>query len=102
MLSLMGKRCAPGEVFIFFFAGHGTSVADLVGDELAVAITSSFDPGVDILLITDCCHSGTIGDLEKAIWRPFRAVSISACQDYQTSIDTGPGGALTALLLETL
>merc|ERR1719379_194767 len=128
MLSLMARRCKPGEVFVFFFAGHGTSVVDVDGDEadgrdealcftrdgrmsraenlidddLAATICSSFDPGVDVLLITDCCHSGTIGDLEKAIWKPFRAVSISACKDYQTSIDTGKGGALTALLLETL
>jgi hypothetical protein len=124
------SRCRAGETFVLFFAGHGQSVADedgdeadgfdeaivfenpangqitgdqiLIDDELASFLTDKFDPAVKILIITDCCHSGTIGDLDKACWEPFTAISLSACQDYQTSTDTGKGGVLTGLICETL
>jgi hypothetical protein len=124
-----GKKCYPGDTFVLFFAGHGMSVADKDGDEadgmdealcftdragqmteadaltddaLVTQLTTALKPGVKVVIITDCCHSGTIGDLEKPAWKGYQAVAISACQDYQESIDTGAGGMLTGLILETL
>lgn len=123
-LRKFSKRCRSGDTFVLFFAGHGMSVKDedgdeedgmdealcfasgsefktLTDDELSVLL-DDFDDGVNILLIMDSCHSGTVGDLEKPCWAGRRAVCISACQDYQESVDTGSGGMLTGLILETL
>eukprot|EP00747_Dinoflagellata_sp_TGD_P098033 gnl/TRDRNA2_/TRDRNA2_167321_c0_seq4.p1 gnl/TRDRNA2_/TRDRNA2_167321_c0~~gnl/TRDRNA2_/TRDRNA2_167321_c0_seq4.p1 ORF type:complete len:145 (+),score=25.97 gnl/TRDRNA2_/TRDRNA2_167321_c0_seq4:1-435(+) len=36
------------------------------------------------LLIIDCCHSGTLLDFNKPIWRGQKAVSMCGCKDSQT------------------
>merc|ERR1719161_1372162 len=73
--------------------------AFLTDDELCELITSYVDPKVKILLLCDCCHSGTIGDFKNSAWRGFKAVSMSGCRDSQTSMDTGKGGIFTHALL---
>lgn len=67
---------------LFFFAGHGTLTADQDGDEpdgadeallphdyltagllpddQLRALYAQFDPAIQLVLIMDCCHSGTI------------------------------------------
>jgi len=66
----------PGDVFVLYFAGHGSQVPDptwserdgrnetfclydgeLIDHALYVAL-AAFRPGVRVLVITDCCHSG--------------------------------------------
>lgn len=70
-----------GDVFIFFFSGHGNTTADINGDEanrgnnrdetLCVydnqilddelySLWQKFKPGVRILVLTDACHSGSV------------------------------------------
>ena len=77
-----------GDVLFFLFSGHGTSTADLNGDELddkdemivpldATSIQSciidddlnqiiktNLKPGVKLFMLFDSCHSGTIIDLK--------------------------------------
>jgi hypothetical protein len=122
----MGKRCDTGDYFVFNYSGHGANVQDKDGDEedgqdealclvtpdgkldferfmtdddFARIITESVERDVNILIMCDCCHSGTIGDFENEEWDGFRALSMSGCKDSQTSGDTGRGGIWTHSLL---
>lgn len=124
----MGSRCEAGDYFIFNYSGHGANVPDKDGDEedgqdeslclvtpdgkidwegfltdddFAEAVTSSVNSDVKIILLCDCCHSGTIGDFRSAggSWDGYHAVSMSGCMDSQTSGDTGKGGIFTHALL---
>lgn len=128
----VGGRCQPGDYFIFNYSGHGANVADkdgdeddgqdealclvtpdgrldwnmfLTDDEFAEAIGEAVDDDVNILILCDCCHSGTIGDFQdkdgvpKDPWIGKKAISMSGCRDSQTSGDTGRGGIFTHALL---
>lgn len=120
----MGKRCVRDDYFIFYFAGHGVKVEDLDGDDLdeafvlvndrnqvvaprtflvdddfARCMTESLQASVRVLVLTDCCHSGTITDLESSNWDGREAVSIAGCLDHQTSGDTGRRGIFTHSML---
>lgn len=120
-------RCKPEDYFVFYYAGHGDTVKDedgdeddgldeamvlvdasgkfhktstyLIDDEFAEVITSNIPEGVRVVIIMDCCHSGTIADLDKECWEDIEAVCISGCLDSQTSGDTGKGGIFTHSLL---
>lgn len=126
----VGARCSGEDMFIFFYAGHGDNVEDLDGDEddgkdeafvlmdafgngnedtylvddeFSDALVDSFPPGCRILIVTDCCHSGTIADLDnerKYGDRPV--VHIAGTQDHQEAADTGTGGAATTAMIETI
>ncbi|CAE8628806.1 unnamed protein product [Polarella glacialis] len=122
----LGSMCGPEDYFMFYYSGHGSSVPDKDGDEedgkdealcfvgpggklasqyfmidddFARIVTDSFQPGTNILILTDCCHSGTIGDFEKPCWDGFPAISLSGCMDAQTSGDMGKGGIFTHSML---
>jgi len=84
---LMGA--GPGDMLYFMFAGHGTQVPDADGDEedgmdeaivpadffttkrlitddeLSEALVDSLHPGALLTAFFDCCHSGTILDLDS-------------------------------------
>jgi len=74
-------------------------------DTLAKTITDSTDPKVKVLVLVDACHSGTICDFtEDSAWarRRQRAISISGCEDNQTSAGTGRGGMFTRALTKAV
>jgi len=122
----VGARCAPGDVFIYYYSGHGTEVKDTNGDEVdgmdeafcfvtpdgqitlescmvdddfAKLMTEAIPADVLVLVLTDCCHSGTICDFSAPGWKEHKAVSIAGCLDSQTSGDIGKGGIMTHSLL---
>jgi len=122
----VGSRCNPGDTFVFYYSGHGTNIKDLSGDEadgtdeaycfvtpdgqitlescmidddFAKIITSAIPDSCTVLVLSDCCHSGTICDFEKSCWMNRTAISISGCQDNQTSGDIGKGGIFTHSML---
>jgi len=129
MIQNVGSRCEAGHYFVFNYSGHGANVADNDGDEedgqdealclvtpsgqidfdafltdddFAEVVTSSIGSDVEILILCDCCHSGTIGDFSHQCWDSYRAVSMSGCKDSQTSGDTGKGGIFTHSLLKAI
>merc|ERR1712176_902555 len=116
-----------GDIFLFFYAGHGTSVTDtdgdeedhkdeayvcvtstgqldlqnslLTDDEFSSAVCSALPHGAFMLNVSDCCHSGSICDFKRPCWNGRKAISIAGCRDTQTSGDTGNGGICTHAML---
>jgi hypothetical protein len=76
----------------------------LSDDELAVVLNTSMRKGVNVLLLCDCCHSGTIADFKSASWSDYRGVSISACRDDQLAqeSDVFGGGLMTCSMLKAI
>jgi len=122
------------------YSGHGSYVADLNGDEKDkrdecicpldydtagfiidddLSLIFKSYKNMDIIVIFDCCHSGTALDLpvlydiitkktqkQNNNTFPSNIIFISGCKDTQTSADafinSSPQGAMTASLLTTL
>jgi len=124
----VAARCAAGDWFVWFYAGHGVNVPDtngdeddgldqafvtpdsrgrlnvqgvLVDDDFAAALDHFTPDGVKILCICDCCHSGTICDVDSYRYK-HDVYQISASLDDQEAEDTGSGGVLTHALKRTL
>lgn len=122
-------QCGANDNFVFYYSGHGTSMKDQTGDEadgqdeafcfvtadgqisyescmtddhFAQVVTDSIqDDEVHVVILTDCCHSGSICDFgtAKGAWHGKKAVSIAGCEDNQTSGDLGRGGIFTHSML---
>lgn len=128
----MGSRCGPNDVFFFFFSGHGLNVPDEDGDEEDgedeafatpdksgelnidnVLIDDDFSryldrfipPQTRILVVTDCCHSGSICDIDSFNYK-HEIIQMASANDDQTSLDMSTfgreGGVLTCAVQDTL
>jgi|GEM_PF-2053639 len=137
------------KVGYFHYSGHGSYVRDqsgdeadrrdeamvpvdyddsgmLIDDEIFTALIKKLSPDVQLIVTSDCCHSGTILDLPYK-WQPDgsytvenrlntsefntlpKVVMLSGCRDTQTSADGGPitvqgegSGAFTGAFLYIL
>lgn len=108
-----------------YYTGHGTSVDDSTGDEadnkdeayvfedkflldddLEKAFNSSkTNKALKVVLLSDCCHSGSIWDLKEGKTVP-NVVALSASKDTQTakqtSLDSVEQGVFTFCLLKAI
>ena len=118
--------CKPGDNLLLQYSGHGSYIADVNGDEsdhrdevicpidydsagfisddTLRSILSKIPADVNLFVVMDCCHSGTILDLKYLYTRDYlgritlktqnyqdlnaNIISISGCKDTQTSADT--------------
>ena len=110
------------EYLVVYYTGHGASVDDtngdesdgkdealvfddnfLVDDKLAEAIANSGKPSSSkVCLLSDCCHSGSIYDLQSKVYQgriPGNIMSLSAARDdetaQQTSVEVNDQGIFT-------
>jgi Caspase domain len=120
------KKSPDGTVVVFYYSGHGSQVYDVNGDEqdgydetlcpvtksgdfddfitddeLRSLVSDKVSSGVYSIFLTDCCHSGTVLDLEyvysggkftrKGDYRDTNGIIIhfGACYDRQTALE-GP------------
>merc|ERR1711964_488313 len=58
--------------------------------------------GVKVLVISDCCHSGTICDLDAKNIADKKILHFAAVCDDQEANDTGAGGVFTSGILESV
>jgi hypothetical protein len=115
-----------GDLFLFYFAGHGQRCPDRSGDEgdgfdeLLLAYDRpltddeldeswrEFPEGVRILVVSDACHSGTNYKFPAAPSRivlpPMKAslVHLAACRDEESAEAFRGGGAFTIALCRAL
>jgi len=74
-------------------------------DDIAETICENIDEGAQVLLIIDACHSGSIADFgPNSLWakKGIQAISMSGCQDNETSSGTGKGGYFTRSLTQAI
>mmetsp|Transcript_88278 Transcript_88278/g.189524 ORF Transcript_88278/g.189524 Transcript_88278/m.189524 type:complete len:441 (+) Transcript_88278:83-1405(+) len=118
-LSKVASKCTEDDFFIFYFAGHGTKQTDVDGDEadgkdeafvchndelllddeFSAVLLKNLHKDARLLVLTDCCCSGTIADLDRAEWANRHAIAISGCKDEQSADETDKGGIFTHSML---
>lgn len=104
------------EALLVYYTGHGASVKDDDGDEddgmdeafvfddkgfvrddalLECVQQRKTNDDLRVVLLSDCCHSGSIWDLQSERRKnlPANMLSLSAARDSQTAKQTSIGGA---------
>lgn len=126
VIGQVGARCQDEDYFVFYYSGHGSSVEDtdfdeadgmdeafcfvdmngqlnrhtkMLDDDFARIVTDALPEKCRALVLTDCCHSASIADLDKECWKGREAISIAGCLDEETSGDIGRGGIFTHAML---
>ncbi len=125
----LASLAVSGDRVLITYSGHGGQLADTNGDELDKMdetwclfdgeltddainnLLAKFRAGVEVVVLSDSCHSGTVSRMmkrrkatkEKAVLAEVKAsvLLISGCQDVETSASTGHGGAFTNAFLES-
>lgn len=120
----IGSQCEKEDQFILYYTGHGSTIQDQDGDEdngfdetmvlldetgqrrddlrdddLALWLVNHVRAD-HLLLLFDCCHSATLADLDKPMWSGKHAISLSGCEDEESSLGTGKGGVFTHALVQ--
>merc|ERR1712232_29592 len=110
--------CRPGDFFIFYFSGHGTRhegadaycfqddrgqvTADscMTDSELSAVLTTGMPKGVNLIILSDCCHSDTIVDFQdNPKWTDQLVVSMAGSLDSHPSGAACHGGIFTQSML---
>merc|ERR1711988_1186760 len=68
-----------------------TEDALLIDDDFARTLGKSVGEHVRILVITDCCHSGTIADIDSYDYRQ-EIIGLSAARDDEKAEEAEAGG----------
>lgn len=107
-ISSAAQQLVAGDVFLLTYAGHGGQVPSVAGDdesdsqnetwvgfdrmvidnELRSAFTQ-FTPGVDILLLSDSCHSGTV---YRRLMSPEQLEYAERKSSFYRNLAAPPGG----------
>jgi hypothetical protein len=121
-----------GDTGVIYYSGHGFQLKDKSGDEKdgqdeAIYFSEKryatdddirillqlAKPGVNLFLLFDCCHSGSMADLpyslkdlrvvkENTFHFKANIVSISGCTDPNVSYGDGTAGYLTSSFIKIL
>lgn len=124
-LTLLLSQSKSGDVLFFHYSGHGSQIKDtngddtdgldeviipcdyfsnnsvIIDDEIKAIVQSNLKEGVKLVVLMDCCHSGSIFDLKynydanwnqvinsKSLETNGDVILISGCSDPQVSFDT--------------
>jgi hypothetical protein len=79
----------------------GSQIDPMLDDDMKSIIYSYFPRTNKMLFVTDCCHSGTVCDLDDPVLGGHQIVHYAAVQDNQEAQDVG-GGAFTSSMLEMI
>jgi hypothetical protein len=79
----------------------GSQMDPFLDDDMKSLVYNYFPRENKILFVTDCCHSGTVCDLDDPVLGGHQIVHYAAVQDNQEAQDVG-GGAFTSSLLEMI
>ena len=134
--ALKELRDDPAKTMVFHYSGHGTQNKDLSRDEVdgydevvysnngvivkdddINLVLASFPENKRVILIMDCCHSGSIADLKHTLSEiqksraiaqkspkevKAKVICISGCRDNSVSADITSGGVSYGALSKTL
>lgn len=116
VIEAIKKLITTSEEAVIYYSGHGSRgsyskeesdgrneafvfmrrVVLVEDDEMAEVL--KLNKTKKLILFNDCCHSGTIWDLENVDIGPDQVVyNISACRDCQTAAQLAENGALTSI-----
>ncbi|KAI9175962.1 hypothetical protein H9P43_006326 [Blastocladiella emersonii ATCC 22665] len=121
VLEDMVYNACAGDTLLFSYAGHGGQTKDESGDEYdgadeflvcadgmilddeVRALLACLPAGCRMVLVFDCCHSGTMVDLETNTHElQAEIVALSAALDSQESMGFTTGGCFTAAIMRVL
>lgn len=80
---------------------QGSQIDPMLDDDMKSIVYNYFPRTNKMLFVTDCCHSGTVCDLDDPVLGGHQIVHYAAVQDTQEANDIG-GGAFTCSMLEMI
>lgn len=126
-IDIASTTLKSGDIFVFYFSGHGGQISDynndetdgldetfcaydgeIIDDEIHEKL-EKFKPGVRIFMLTDNCHSGTnyknprteyLFENEKSLGINAGLIHISGCKDDEYSYGYRDGGEFTKAMVK--